>query len=43
MIMGQAAGAAASLAVREKVALQDANVQALQKMPTQCGAILQMP
>lgn len=43
MILGQAAGTAASLAVRENVAVQDVNVPALQKMLIQDGAILHMP
>ncbi len=43
MILGQAAGAAASLAVRENVAVQNVDIQALQKMLIQGGAILHMP
>ena len=43
MILGQAAGAAASLAVRENVAVQNVDILALQKMLIQGGAILHMP
>jgi len=43
MIMGQAAGVAASLAVRENVAVQDVDIKELQNRLVRGGAILHLP
>lgn len=43
MIMGQAAGVAASLAVKEDTSVQDIDIKALQDRLTRGGAILHLP